>query len=665
MKNFLRVLRMALSRRWTFVAAVGCSLGVAVLWGVNFGIVKPVIEIVFADELPHAWADAKVVQAKKQADATRNEFANVLRDSLVAVSEKSLDLKLRLSRLEQKLFIEEQTARTAETLRPLVKRFLPNNKFATLGVFIGLLLLATLIKDCLLAANVMLVERITQLAMFDLRNRLFRQTLRLEMARFGEGHSSHLMHRINADTNCVSNGVQALCGKMILEPLKMIACLVGAAFICWKLLAVSLLVVPLAAYILARLVKSLRKANRRAMEEMGRLYAMLSETLNNMQTVKAFGMEAHERRRYRQGGQTYYRRAMRISLFNALGRGSTEFMATSIICLAITIGAYLVIHQQTTIFGIPIMDHPLSLGSLMTFYALLFGASEPGRKISEVTGVLQRGLAAADRIYEILDYRPKIVNPRQPKSIANERPMLSFEKLSFSYAQGKPALNEIDLRIPFGETVAIVGPNGCGKSTLVNLLPRFYDPSAGAVCLDGIDLRELRVRDVRKLIGLVGQQAMLFDDTVLNNIRYGSPRATEAEVMEASEKAFAHRFVVERLEQGYETVVGERGNRLSGGQRQRLLLARAILRDPKFLILDEATSQIDLESEQVIHKVLERFVRGRTTLLITHRMSSIALANRIVVMEMGRIVDVGSHDELLTRCDLYSRLHHLGFRQAA
>jgi ATP-binding cassette subfamily B protein/subfamily B ATP-binding cassette protein MsbA len=244
-------------------------------------------------------------------------------------------------------------------------------------------------------------------------------------------------------------------------------------------------------------------------------------------------------------------------------------------------------------------------------------------------------------------------------------PELVFDRVSFQYAPEHRVLNEVELRIPFGETVAIVGPNGCGKTTLVNLLPRFCDPTAGAVRLDGIDLRDLRLKELRRMIGLVAQQAMLFDDTILNNIRYGSPHASDDEVIAAAEQAFAHRFILEKLTEGYATTVGERGCRLSGGQRQRILLARAILRNPKFLILDEATSQVDLESEQLIHRVLEQFVRGRTTLLITHRMSSIALADRIVVMDNGRIIDAGKHHELLGRCELYMRLQQLGFQRAA
>ena len=311
------------------------------------------------------------------------------------------------------------------------------------------------------------------------------------------------------------------------------------------------------------------------------------------------------------------------------------------------------------------MDKPLSHSSLLTFFALLAGVSDPARKLSEVAGTLQRGVAAADRVFDIVDYQPKIVDPVEPKFLTTRQPELVFERISFQYSTGQRVLHEVDLRIPFGQTVAIVGPNGCGKTTLVNLLPRFYEATEGTVRLGGIDIRDLRLKDLRRMTGLVAQQGTLFDDTVMNNIRYGSPHVSDEAVIAAAEKAYAHRFITDRLDKGYQTIVGERGGRLSGGQRQRILLARAILRDPQFLILDEATSQIDLESEQLIHRVLEQFIHGRTTLMITHRMSSIALADRIVVMDMGRIIDSGTHDELVGRCDLYTRLYQLGFQQAA
>src|SRR5262245_10164447 len=665
MKNFLRVVQVTLRRRYTFVAAVVCSIGVAVLWGGNLAIIRPIIEIVFTDKQPHAWADQKLADARQHLAAKQQELAQVQAQLRNAPPDKRAELELKEHNSRQRLLIEENAVKAAAWAQPLVHRYLPNSKFGALALFVVLLVVATLAKDAMLVGNLFLIERLTQLAMFDIRNQLFRRTLRMEMAHFGEGHSSHLMHRISSDVNCAFNGVNVVCGRMILEPLKMLVCLAGAAIICWKLLVVSLLVAPLSAYVLVRLTRSLRKANKRAMEEMGHLYTLLSETLTNIQTVKAFGMERHERCRYHKSGKTYYHRAMRIAFFNAMGRASTEFMGMTMICLAIVVGAYLVINQQTTLLGIPIMDQPLSLGSLMAFYALLAGVSDPARKMSEVMGTLQRGVAAADRIYDILDYEPKIVDPPQPKLLASRRPELVYENVSFQYGRGQRVLHDIALKIPFGQTVAIVGPNGCGKTTLVNLLPRFYDAVEGAVKLDGIDLRELRTKDIRRMVGLVSQQGVLFDDTVKSNIRYGSPQASDAEVIAAAEKAFAHRFIEEKLDHGYDTVVGERGGRLSGGERQRILLARAILRDPQFLILDEATSQIDLESEQLIHRVLEQFVRGRTTLLITHRMSSIALADRIVVMEGGRIIAAGWHAGLLGRCGLSTRLHQLGFQQAA
>jgi subfamily B ATP-binding cassette protein MsbA len=665
MKNFLRVVKLTLSRRFTFAAAVVCSIGVALFWGGNLALIKPVIEIVIADKKPHDLADYKVELAKEKLTEIENQLADAEAKLAAAPAGEQRELKARRDRLTQERALDEKKLTMAEWLRPLVHRYVPNDTFAALAIMLGFFIVATLIKDAMLVGNLVLVERLTQLAMFDLRNQLFRKTLDRELAHFGEGHSTHIVHRISSDVNCAFNGVNVLCGRMILEPLKMLACLAGAAYICWKLLLVSLLVAPLAAYVMVRLTKSMRKAHRKAMEEMGFLFTLLSETLTNIQTVKAFGMERHERKRYFASGKKYYHRSMRIMFFTALGRGSGEFMGMTIICLAITAGAYLVLNPQARLFGFQIMNQPLEPSSLLAFFALLAGISDPARKMSEVSGTVQRGIAAADRVFEILDGQPAIVDLPQPKTLHNERPELRFDHVSFQYSTGQAVLHDVELRVPFGQTVAIVGPNGCGKTTLLNLLPRFYDPRAGSVRLDGIDIRELRIKDLRRLTGLVAQQASLFDDTVMNNIRYGSPNASDAAVMAAAEQAYAHRFIVERLDKGYATMVGERGGRLSGGQRQRILLARAILRDPKFLILDEATSQIDPESEKLIHKALEQFIRGRTTLMITHRMSSIALADKIVVMEMGRIIDSGTHEELLGRCDIYSRLHQLGFQQAA
>jgi ATP-binding cassette subfamily B protein/subfamily B ATP-binding cassette protein MsbA len=304
---------------------------------------------------------------------------------------------------------------------------------------------------------------------------------------------------------------------------------------------------------------------------------------------------------------------------------------------------------------------PLSWPTLLIFYGLLVGTADPARKLSDVFSQLQAGIAAADRIYALVDREPNVRDPEHPRPMPRHSKDLVFDGVDFAYQPAHPVLHDIHLTIRFGETVAIVGPSGCGKSTLANLICRFADPTAGVIRLDGIPLPDVRIRELRSQIGLVTQEPLLFDDTVMNNIRYGSPGASDEAVIEAAKQAHAHRFIEEELPEGYQTVVGPLGGQLSGGQRQRIALARAILRNPALLILDEATSQVDLESERLIQTVMEQFIRGRTAVVITHRLGALVLADRIVVMQDGRILDAGAHNELIARCELYRRLYQIQF----
>ncbi len=664
MRNFFRVVGLALRRRFAFAAMLLTAIAIACLWGGNLSLVLPITELIFSGKPPHAAMQAKVENLRDELDKVQ-DVITVLQAQLAAAPPEPQQLQMEVEAAAVRRDAIAKQLWWTRMARDLVVRWIPNSAFWALAIVVGVLLALTVLKGALLVANSLLVERLAQSSIYELRKQLFRRTLKLEVSTLSDDRSSNMLARFTNDMNHIHSGLYMLLGRVMLEPLKMIACLIGAAFICWRLLVISLLIAPIVVLVIGRLMQSLKRANRRAMEEMSQLYHLISEVFAGIQAVKAFGMERHARRKLHKSGKQYFFRAIKIALYNALARCSAEALGMSIVCLALVIGAYLVLNKQTDLFGVKIMDRPMSVPMLLTFYTLLVGMSDPARKLSEIFNYLQRGMAAADRVYEMLDRKPKIVDPPEPKYVKSPTPELRFDNVSFAYTPGQLVLRDVELSIPFGETVAFVGPNGCGKTTLINLLPRFYDPDEGAIRIDGLNTRDLRLRDLRQMIGLVSQQGLLFDDTVLVNIRYGTPHATEAEVIEAAKKAYAHKFITEKLEKGYHTSVGERGGRLSGGQRQRVLLARAILRDPQILVLDEATSQIDLESEQLIHKVLEQFTRGRTTLLVTHRIASLALASRIVVMDGGRIIDVGTHDELLRRCDLYRRLYQIGFKQTA
>jgi len=661
MKNFGRVLCLSLRYRYTFLASLICAVMVGVLWGGNISAVYPFVQVAFEDESLQEAIRSKIEKASKESEALITRIEDLKRQLAQSPPEKQHEIRARLSVAESDLDAEQDTIRWSRWAQPYVDRYVPHDGFQTVAALIGVLLLATIVKSLFVIANTVLVGRLANLGTFELRKLFYRRTLRMDLATFSSEGTADLMSRFTHDMNSVAGGLEVLFGKLVREPLKMFVCLVGAAWVCWPLLLVSLGFAPLAAFLIRWLARTLKRANRRAMEEMAQLYGTLGETFQGIKVVKAFTMERQERKRFHSNSKEYYRKSMRIVRYDSLSHPITEIMGILIICLALLTGAYLVLRGETHLLGIRMSPQPLSMPLLVMFYGFLVGAADPARKLSDVFTQLQRAAAASDRIYAMLDREPKVRDPERPRPLARHHKHLVFEEVDFSYVPNRPVLRKIDLRIEFGETIAIVGPSGCGKSTLLNLIPRFADPDAGTIRLDGVPLDKVRLRDLRRQIGLVTQEPLLFDDTVFHNIRYGSPRATADEVVRAAKQAHAHRFIERELSKGYNTLVGPMGGQLSGGQRQRIALARAILRDPAILILDEATSQIDLESEQLIQKALERFVRGRTAVIVTHRLGTLSLANRVVVMQDGGILAVGTHEELTAQCSFYRRLYEIQF----
>jgi ABC-type multidrug transport system fused ATPase/permease subunit len=488
----------------------------------------------------------------------------------------------------------------------------------------------------------------------------------LDLASFSDQGSAELMSRFTNDMDSVAQGFNTVLSKVVREPLRIFVCLGGALWLNWRLTCLALVLVPVSAYCTMRAGKIMKRAVRRSLESMSNIYKILQESFQGIKVVKAFTMERYERRRFFLETKSLYKKSVKVAKIDSLSDPVLEVLALTTVVIALLAGSYLVLRKtmflNLGLFKLQLASKPMEIEDLLTLYAMLAGISDPIRKLANVHSKVQRAAAASDRICHLMDRTPEVRDKPSAPRLPRHQMRIDFEDVDFSYNGREAVLRGLDLTVHHGETIALVGPNGCGKSTLMNLLPRFWDVQSGAIRIDGHDLRDIQIRSLRSQIGYVTQETVLFEGTLAENIAYGTRHVTREQVVEAAKRSYAHSFI-SAMPEGYDTPVGERGMSLSGGQRQRIALARAMLRDPAILILDEATSAVDIQDEALIRKAIEEFSRGRTTFLITHSLGSLQFANRIVLMNAGRVEAVGTDAELRRNSPLYRTLHEIHFQR--
>ena len=485
-----------------------------------------------------------------------------------------------------------------------------------------------------------------------LRNELFEHTLGQSAAFFARRTTGQLLSRVNNDVGQVQRAVSETVGDLARESLTVVGYAGLLLYIDAGLALVCVTAAPIIVYPLARLSRRLRTVSRRSQEALERQSHVAAEAFAGHRIVKAFLAEPREAAKFRAASDDLYRINMSVTGVLSMLPPLMEALGGVAIVGALWYGSGQIAAGR------------LTPGEFTTFVAALLMMYGPVKKLTRVNANLQQAAAAAERVFELLDASTEVVERPGAIDLPPFSASVEFREVTFGYADGhgKPVLSGVTLTVPAGSVVAIVGRSGAGKTTLVNLLPRFYDVSTGAVCLDGHDVRDVTLASLRRQIGIVTQETVLFDDTIAANIAYGMPDATREAIEAAARAAHAHDFIMAQPS-GYETAIGERGQRLSGGQRQRLAIARALLRDAPILVLDEATSSLDSESERLVQDALAVLMRGRTSFVIAHRLSTIQRADMIVVLERGRVVDAGRHDELLARGGAYARLHHAQFTE--
>lgn len=520
---------------------------------------------------------------------------------------------------------------------------------STALLLLGLIFaLMTLLKtSCYFASSAVMVPLRTGIVR-DIRVMVYNKLLSLPMGYYSKQKKGDIIARMSGDVNEIEVSIVSSLDMLIKNPILIFCYFAALIYLSWELTLFTVTVVPLMAWGMSAIGKKLKRQSLEAQDKWSETMAQLDETLGGLRIIKAFIAEDKMKERFANTANAYRKAYSKVAVRQASAHPVSELLGSIMIMVVLWFGGTLILSDKA----------PIDASTFIFYMTILYSVLAPLKEFSKAGYNIPKGLASMERVDKIMDAENDIKESAHPKDINGFNDSLKFNGVSFSYEEGKKILHDIDLTIEKGRTIALVGQSGSGKSTLADLIPRYYDACEGSITLDGNDLRELRIKDLRSLIGNVNQEAILFNDTIFNNIAFGVENATMEQVIEAAKIANAHDFIMEK-EDGYMTNIGDRGGKLSGGQRQRISIARAILKNPPILILDEATSALDTESEKIVQEALDRLTSTRTTIVIAHRLSTIKNADMICVMHEGSIVERGRHDELIALNGYYRKLHDM------
>ena len=520
-----------------------------------------------------------------------------------------------------------------------------SNTLLILGCIFGVV---TLLKtSCYFASSAVMVPLRTGIVR-DIRTMVYNKLLSLPMGFFNKQKKGDISARMSGDVNEIENSIISSLDMLIKNPILIICYFSALIYFSWELTLFTLTVVPVMAWGMSAIGKKLKRKSLEAQEKWSETMAQLDETLGGLRVIKAFIAEDKMKERFGQTANEYRKASAKVAVRQASAHPVSELLGSIMIMIVLWFGGTLILSEKA----------PIDASTFIYYMTILYSVLAPLKEFSKASYNIPKGMASMERVDKIMNAVNDITEPSEPAELDGFKEEIRFQGVSFSYEEGKEVLHNIDFTVPKGKTVALVGQSGSGKSTLVDLIPRYYDVNEGSITLDGTDLRNFRVKDLRSLIGNVNQEAILFNDTIFNNIAFGVEGATMEQVVAAAKIANAHDFIMEK-EEGYQTNIGDRGGKLSGGQRQRISIARAILKNPPILILDEATSALDTESEKIVQEALDRLTSTRTTIAIAHRLSTIKNADEICVMHEGRIVERGRHEDLLALDGYYKKLNDM------